>query len=308
MKIYIAPLEGITKNIFRAAHRKYFWGADKYFAPFITPSEKGVLSTKSKRNLCPENNKNIYVVPQILTNNPKGFITMCNKLNEWGYSEFNLNLGCPSGTVVSKGRGAGFLAYTDELDRFLDNIYISDYTISIKTRIGRDNPEEFYKLMEIFNKYPIHELIIHPRTRAMMYKGKADWDIFEYAEKNSKNKLCYNGDIFSKKDLESFMSRFNTKVIMLGRGVVRNPALPIILKGSSFCDINRLKDFYYTIYEEYEKILSGTTPLLHKMKEPILYMADIFEDNEKVVKRIKKSKKIDDFNSAVSELFTLKLK
>ena len=149
MQIYLAPLEGITGNIFRSALFEHFGGVDKFFTPFISPSEKGVLSTKVYNDVLPENNIGQRLVPQILTNSAEGFVTMCRRLSEFGYDEFDLNLGCPSSTVVSKGRGSGFLAFPDELDRFLDAIFKSGYKISVKTRIGKESADEFVRLLEI---------------------------------------------------------------------------------------------------------------------------------------------------------------
>lgn len=308
MNIYMAPLEGITHSIFRSNQLKYFGGIDKYFAPFITPSEKGKLSTKIKRDLMPEYNKGQNLVPQILTNSSEGFITMCKSLEFYGYSEFNLNLGCPSGTVVSKGRGAGFLKFTDELNKFLNEIYSSDYKISVKTRIGMYSTDEFKRLLEIYNEYPMTELIIHPRTREEMYKGKPHMDIFDYAFKNSKNKLCYNGNIFTLEDYKNFSSKYPNINIMLGRGIVANPALPLIIKNQGELKKSKLYSFYESIKNDYIEIMSGETPVLYKLKEILIYMADIFEDNSKAVKHIKKSKKLRDIDAAFNELMDCSLK
>ena len=160
MKYYLAPMEGITGYIYRNSYEKFFGNIDKYFTPFIVPNKSRSLKTKELRDILPENNIGMNIVPQILTNDSEGFITTVMKLKQLGYNEVNLNLGCPSGTVVSKNRGSGFLAKRDELDKFLDEIYkIDDMKISIKTRIGKDTPEEFYELIKIYNKYPIYELI-----------------------------------------------------------------------------------------------------------------------------------------------------
>lgn len=304
MNIYLAPLEGITNNVFRTNQNKYFGGIDKYFTPFITPSEKGALGAKIKRDILPENNKNQILIPQILTNSSQGFITMCKRLEQYGYTEFNLNLGCPSGTVTSKGRGSGFLAYPDMLNYFLEEIFKSNYKISIKTRIGIENPEEFYKLLKIYNCYPLTELIIHPRTKKDMYKNTPNWEIYKYATENTCHKLCYNGDIFTKEDYDKFIKAFpDTENIMLGRGVIKNPALPLIINGAKDIDISLLRDFYYNIYEDYRKILSGDTPVMYKMKEILFYMAELFQDNQKIIKKIKKAKTTVELNNAVDELF-----
>lgn len=306
MNLYLAPLEGVTGSIFRNCQHKCFGGFDKCFTPFISPNCKGALSTKVLRDILPENNEGQVLIPQILTNSAEGFLTMCKSLEKYGYTEFNLNLGCPSGTVVSKGRGAGFLAYPDELDRFLDGIMGRGYKISIKTRIGIENPDEFYTLLEIYNKYPLTELIIHPRTRRDMYNNHPDLEVYRYADENSKNKLCYNGDIFTLEDYNGFLRIFQkTDTIMLGRGVVRNPALPLILKNNYALTKDKMKEFYYMLYTEYERSFQGSIQFLYKMKEVLSYMVLSFEDSAKPAKKIKKAKNARELDAAVLELFSV---
>ena len=179
MKFYLAPLEGLTGYIYRNAMEKYFPGVDRYFTPFIAPDQNKILRTKEQRDVLPANNMVKNLVPQILTNNAEHFIRTTEALQELGYEEVNLNLGCPSGTVVSRGRGSGFLAYPDELDRFLEQIFEGSKTkISIKTRVGRDNADDAFRLLEIYRKYPLSELIIHPRTRSEFYRGVPNLELF----------------------------------------------------------------------------------------------------------------------------------
>lgn len=227
MKYYLAPMEGITGYIYRSSYEKFFNNIDKYFTPFIVPNKSTSLKTKELRDILPENNKGMNIVPQILTNDSEGFIITARKLQQLGYNEINLNLGCPAGTVVSKNRGSGFLAKREELDIFLDEIFkIDDMKISIKTRIGKDSPEEFYELIKIYNKYPIEELIIHPRTQKDFYGHKPDLDVFKDALSLSSNPICYNGDIFTVSDYNRLIKTFpKVKTIMLGRGILANPGL-----------------------------------------------------------------------------------
>ena len=172
MKIYLAPLEGITGWIFRSAVHECFGGFDKYFVPFIKPNQMGHFSAREKKDILPDHNLGMYTVPQILTNRAEDFLRTAKKLEEYGYSEVNLNLGCPSRTVVTKGRGSGFLAYPEQLERFLDEIFDKcKIRISVKTRLGMDDPREFEYLLEIYNRYPMEELIIHPRVQREFYKN-----------------------------------------------------------------------------------------------------------------------------------------
>ena len=253
----------------------------------------------------PENNNGLNIIPQILTNNSEGFIATCKKLKQLGYDEVNLNLGCPSGTVVSKFRGSGFLGKREELDNFLDEIFkIQDMKISVKTRLGVDSADEFYEIMKIYDKYPMEELIIHPRTRQDFYGNKPNMEMFKDALKSSKNTICYNGDIFSVKDYEKFIEECpSVDRIMIGRGSLANPGLINEIKGKGVMDKNILKEFHDEVCMGYKEILSGDINVLFRMKELWSYMIGMFEDSEKVAKKIKKERMLSEYNVIISRLF-----
>ncbi|WP_010293459.1 tRNA dihydrouridine synthase [Clostridium senegalense] len=305
MKNYLAPMEGITGYIYRNSYEKFFHNIDKYFTPFIVPNTSRSLKTKELRDILPENNKGMSIVPQILTNDSEGFIITARKLQQLGYNEINLNLGCPAGTVVSKNRGSGFLAKREELDRFLDEIFkIDDMKISIKTRIGKDNPEEFYDLIKIYNKYPMEELIIHPRTQKDFYGNKPNLDVFKDALSLSSNPICYNGDIFTVDDYTKLIKNFpQVKTLMLGRGVLANPGLINGIKNNTSIDKEVLKDFHDEILHKYIELFNEHRNALFRMKELWGYMIYIFSDNKKYAKKIKKAQNLNDYNYAVSSLF-----
>ncbi|MBQ8558863.1 MAG: tRNA-dihydrouridine synthase family protein [Tyzzerella sp.] len=305
MKYYLAPLEGVTTYVYRNAYQKHFHPMDKYFTPFIVPHKEKKFSTREKKELSPENNQGLFVVPQLLTNNAEDFLKTAKDITQFGYDEINLNLGCPSGTVVAKNKGSGFLAFPEELDRFLDEIYEkANFKISIKTRIGKEDPEEFYQLLEIYNKYPVEELIIHPRVQTDYYKNTPNWEMFDEAYKHSKNPLCYNGDIFTVENYNEFHKRFkNIDTIMLGRGIIANPALVNHIEGEEAISKEKLLSFHNMIYEEYQQISSGDRNVLFKMKELWFYMANLFEGSEKMMKKIKKSEKLKDYEKVVQMLF-----
>lgn len=305
MKYYLAPMEGITGHIYRNAYAKYFHNIDKYFTPFIVPNQSTSLKTKELRDMLPENNEGLYIVPQILTNDADGFITTAMKLQQLGYDEINLNLGCPAGTVVSKNRGSGFLAQRDELDSFLDEIFkIKDMKISVKTRIGKDSPEEFYELIKIYNKYPMEELIIHPRTRQDFYGNTPNLDVFKDAISLSKNTLCYNGDIFTVEDYYKITESFpEVDKVMLGRGILANPGLMGEIKDNIYVDKKILKEFHDEIFNNYTELLKEDKNAMYRMKELWGYMSHIFTNNKKYYKKIKKAQKAKDYIEAVSNLF-----
>ena len=305
MKYYLAPMEGITGYIYRNAYEKFFNNIDKYFTPFIVPNNSRSLKTKELRDILPENNEGLNIVPQILTNDSEGFITLTKKLQQLGYNEVNLNLGCPAGTVVSKFKGSGFLAKREELDRFLDEIYkMDDMKISIKTRIGKDSPEEFYELIKIYNKYPLEELIIHPRTRQDFYGGKPNLDVFKDALSLSTNPICYNGDIFTVEDHNKLVETFpEVDKIMIGRGLLANPGLINEIKNNVSLDKKVLKDFHDEILNNYIEVFNEERNAMFRMKELWGYMIYMFSDNKQYAKKIKKAQKLIDYNEAVSSLF-----
>ena len=278
---------------------------DKYFTPFIVPHKEKKFSTREKKELTPENNQGLFVVPQMLTNNAEDFLKTAKDIMAFGYKEINLNLGCPSGTVVSKKKGSGFLAYPEELDRFLYEIFEkADFDISVKTRIGKESPDEFYELLEIYNKYPMKELIIHPRVQKDMYKNVPNWDMYELAYRESKNPLCYNGDIFTAANAEAFKERFpETDTVMLGRGIIANPGLVNQIEQEDAELRNKLHGFHDMVYDEYQKISSGDRNVLFKMKELWFYMGNQFVGSEKLMKKIKKSEKLRDYEGAVQAIF-----
>lgn len=305
MTIYFAPMEGITGYRYRNAHYRYFKGIDKYFTPFIATNQYARLSSKEKQDVLPENNGEVPIVPQILSNQAKDFIATAKQLQAMGYEVVNLNLGCPSGTVVAKGKGSGFLAYPEALERFLDQVFGElDMKLSIKTRLGKESSEEAFKLMTLYNQYPLEELIIHPRVQADYYRNTPDLQCFKQLLQMSKHKLCYNGDIFNLRDYEKFKILFpEVDCIMLGRGLLAQPALAELIRGEGVLDQQRLKSLHDEVYQAYKETLYGDRNLLFKMKELWAYMIQVFEAPDKQIKKIRKAQSGYEYEAAVEVLF-----
>lgn len=302
MKFYMAPMEGLTGYIYRMAYQKYFHDVDRYFTPFLTNKK---MNDKEINDILPEHNEGMDVVPQILTNRADDFISIAKQLKQYGYHVVNLNLGCPSGTVTAKNRGAGFLALQKELDLFLEKIFSEcDCRISIKTRIGQDSGSEWEQILSIYEKYPLEELIIHPRIQKDFYKHPTRTEAYRYAEQTSRHTLCYNGDIHTLKDYKTFLQDFpKTERIMLGRGILQNPGLVGELKGNRTLTKDLLRRFHDDILEGYEKIMSGDRNTLFRMKELWFYMGGCFTNPEKYVKKIKKTERLAEYSVIVDALF-----
>ncbi len=310
MKLYFAPMEGITGYLYRNVFHDFFGaGIDKYFAPFIVPTRGTSVKSRTVRDILPENNVGIPLVPQILSNHVQNFIELSKYLSELGYEEVNLNLGCPYGTVVAKGRGSGMLDDPRELDRFLDGIFEGcrgKIGISVKTRIGLDSEREWEELLSVYNRYPMKELIIHPRIQKDFYKNHPRMEAYGLACKESRNPICYNGDIFTKKDYLSFCEKYpDTDRIMIGRGFLTNPGLLSEIRDGRGMTKEVFQSFHDRLYEEYRKLMGEDKNTLFKMKEFWNYAQYLFDGttSSKYIKKIRKAKRGAEYEAAVKELF-----
>ncbi|MBR2452694.1 MAG: tRNA-dihydrouridine synthase family protein [Clostridia bacterium] len=306
MKLYFAPLEGITTYTYRNAHSEMFGECDKYFSPFITPTANEKISLKSLRDILPEKNKTNLVV-QALCNDTEAFWGFSEKVKDLGYNEINLNFGCPSGTVVKKMRGAGALRDIDSLDRFLDGIFLkTDMTISVKTRTGFYSHDEFDEILSIYNKYPISELIVHPRTREEYYNNLPNEESFGKAYSGAKTKLSFNGNVYSAKDYERIIQKYDRlDSVMIGRGAIKNPAIFREIRGGKPLATKELVDFSNLLEERYLKVLGSEIYTLHKLKEIWMYMVQNFPEEKKILKAVKKANRLCDLNSAIGCLSEL---
>ena len=310
MNFYFAPMEGITGHIYRRAFHTHFSVPDKYFTPFISPDGNKILRNKEKRDVLPENNAGMCVVPQIITNRADYFLMAAEYLkSEYGYSEVNLNLGCPSGTVVTKGKGSGFLSRLAELEYFFDEVFDKcTLEVSVKTRVGRNDDTDWKEILALFQRFPIKELTVHPRIQKDFYKGQVRMETFAYAYENWERPLCYNGDIFTKDSYEKLITRFpKLQSVMLGRGLLSDPYLIGRLRGEELPEeeVRRetIRSFHEQLMEEYGEVLSSDRDLLYKMKELWFYLLDSFSDSEKARKQIRKCEKLSEYKHIVTNLF-----
>lgn len=304
LPIYFAPLEGVTDAVYRRVHHAHFAGIDKYFIPFISPTQNLVLTPRERSNVSAEANAGMNAVPQVLTKKADHFLWAEEQLGAMGYEEINLNLGCPSGTVTAKGKGAGMLEHPIDLELFLDEIFAkTKMRISLKTRIGFSSPEEFEHLLELFNRYPACGLIIHPRTRQEYYKGRVHRDVYAYAEENTSLPLVYNGDLFSADDCRAFTQEHpKTTALMLGRGLLANPALAQTVKGGAPLTRASLRAFHDDLYRAYHEAYPKSV-VLGRMREVAKNIACCFENADKPLKAARKASSLQVYEDAVARLF-----
>lgn len=306
MEYLYAPMEGVTSYCFRNAHHRYFPGVDQYYMPFISPSQDHLFTKRELRDILPEHNEGVNAVPQLLTKRAEDFIWAAGELAKMGYREVNLNLGCPSGTVVSKGKGSGFLADPQGLDEFLDRIFSADLKVrlSVKTRLGLKEPEEFDAILEVYERYPISLLTIHPRVRVDMYKGRPRMAGFVRAAEKTRLPLCYNGDLLSAQQCIQLAGQFpGLQGLMIGRGLIADPALVTKAKGGPAAGKDALLGFLEEVYRAYAQDFGSDRNAMLRMKEIWFYLIHLFEDSASYGKKLKKAADPRVYEGLVAELF-----
>ncbi|MBQ4549481.1 MAG: tRNA-dihydrouridine synthase family protein [Oscillospiraceae bacterium] len=301
MRYYYAPLEGITDATFRRLHHKYFPGVDRYFMPFISPTIHRCLTNREARELPKADSVGFAAVPQLLGKNVEDMLWAIEVCKDLGYDEVNINLGCPSGTVVSKGKGSGMLSDIYALDEFLSAIYAKAVLpVSLKTRIGVNDSENWEKILEIYRDYPVKELTVHPRIRKAFYKGDCDMDAFAKAVVGSPFPVCYNGNVYSMDDARKIAERFPAvESVMIGRGLVADPGMLCGGTGRETLKafLNELSDTYCTVFESKRNAI-------YRMKDNWHYLIALFDGSDKLWKEMRKSTDYDRFMAIANEIIT----
>ena len=318
MRYYFAPLEGITGYVYRNVHHEFFPGTDRYYMPFVAPNYTKHFKSREKEDISPEHNAGIPVVPQILSNKADEALWAIEELSDRGYEEINLNLGCPMPTVARKKKGSGLLRFTDELDAYLDGVFSgvaarssdrAPVKISVKTRLGTDSTEEADALIRIYNKYPISELIIHPRSQKDLYRGVADRAAFLRVFQNSENPVVYNGDLKTPQDVLQISEECSRTVkpldaIMIGRGFLADPSLVRQCQGGSRISVQELSAFHDELYHRFTETLPGQAVVISHMKELWFYMGGLFPDGAKCLKEIRRANNRVQYEAAVRVLLS----
>ena len=314
MEFYLAPLEGITGFVYRNIYHRFFGDVNTYVTPFITPNQKKILRTREQKDIAPENNRGMHTDPQLLLNDFEKFFEIAGYLKDFGYEELNINLGCPMSTVVSKNKGSGFLRDTYRLEKFFDAVFEGmekqnlNIKISVKTRVGITDYDEWEDILKVYNHFSLYEVIIHPRLQKDFYNGSPNFESFDYAMEHSKNPLCYNGDIFHAEDYHSLCTRYPAlNKVMLGRGIIANPGLVREIKTGQTITVGEMKQYHDSLYKGYMEDLQHFKDVLFKFKELWGYMIQnpVFEkcEKERALKQIRKAKTEAEYFAAVNSLF-----
>lgn len=305
IKISLAPLQGLTDYIYRNTYAEYFTGIDLSYSPFLR-IERGEIRKSRLRDILPENNKGLKMIPQILTNKSEEFLYLTNMLCDKGYEEVNWNLGCPFPMVVRQGMGSGMLQHPDKIKEILDEVMDKvNCKISIKMRNGLDDDSAILDILPILDNYDINEIIIHPRNGKQMYKGDINMDIFRQCLELSSKEISYNGDIV---DIESYQ-QFNDNYpqvghVMIGRGIIANPFLASEIKGIPTPENKKeiVGKFHDILFERNCAALSGNAHIMSKMTPMWEYLSQSFSNSRKVFKAIKKCSNVKKYEVAVKDI------
>ncbi len=305
MRYDFAPMEGITGALFRRLHHQFFPGVDRYYMPFLSPTRDHVFTPRELREILPENNPDAEVIPQLLTKVPEDFLWAAGELAAMGYQTVNLNLGCPSGTVVAKGKGSGMLADSSALDAFLDAVFSrAPCAVSVKTRLGLSDPEEFGPLLEIYNHYPLAELIVHPRVQKDGYRHPVRLEAFAPILAASRHPVCFNGGLVTTQDCRDLVGRFSGICgVMIGQGLVANPALVRQIRGGPGADWEALRAFHEALFGGYSQLFGSAHNAMMRMKELWAYLIRLFRDSGPYAKRLRKARDPQTFSQSVDAVF-----
>lgn len=307
MRYYAAPMQGITTWLWRRTHQEMFGGVEKYYTPFFSPTRDQCIPERDWRDLDPAANRGVFVVPQLMTCWAEDFLWAARYLSDLGYPEVNLNLGCPSGTVVAKGKGSGFLARPDELDRFLETVFSAGLPIavSVKTRLGLREEDEFPRILGIYNRYPIAELTLHPRVQKDFYQKPIHEEAFARVLPDCHLPLCYNGELRTVAQVEEFRGKYPAvSRLMFGRGLAADPALPRKLRGGEPASKEEIRRFTAALYRGYQEAYGSRGPAVQKMKELWFRLIGLFDDHERCEKRMRRLRSPEDYEAAEAEIFS----
>ena len=312
MNYYVAPMEGLTDRVWRQAHQKWFGWAGapaKYYAPFLSPPENRVLIKKKMAELAPEANPGAPVVPQLLAKDGALAAWMVGQLRQLGYTEVNLNFGCPSGTVTAKGKGSGMLRDLDKLDAFLAALFAeAEGPLTVKTRLGVEKPEEFAAVLEVYDRYPIAELTIHPRVMRQQYRGIADREAFAKALPECRMPVCYNGDLTTVEQLRALEADLPAvQSLMVGRGIIADPALFRQALGGPAATKEELRGYLDDLYHGYTALFGSAGCAISRMKGHWFYLIHRFEGSERLEKQLRKLREPWEYETVVNQIFTLPL-
>jgi tRNA-dihydrouridine synthase B len=308
IRLHSSPLQGFTDFRFRNTFQRFFGGIDQYIAPYIRVNGKMEIKAANERDILPENNRSLDLIPQIITKDVNEFLFVAKYVQKLGYNELNWNLGCPYPMVAKRGMGSGLLRMPEKIDEILERVSAeTDIRVSVKMRLGYENSQEIFRVLPVLEKYELANITIHPRIGKQLYKGEVDLKAFERCVGLSNHRIFYNGDITSVQSFREMKARFPTiNHWMIGRGLIADPFLPAMIKADNpVYPENRYEiftSFHDTLFDSYEEALSGPKHILMKMYSFWEYFIQSFPNSPKSLKKIKKAQSLSAYREVIKQI------
>jgi tRNA-dihydrouridine synthase len=304
---YLAPLQGFTDFVYRRVYSQLYSGIDAFFIPYISVKNNEVLR-KYEKEVLHANNQQTRVIPQILAASAEEMLFLSNYLSSHGYTEINLNLGCPYPMVTNRGMGSGLLTSPEKIEQILTAFFKNpNMKLSVKMRAGLVLATEIEKIVPVLNQFPLSEVILHPRVAKQLYSGEIIDSAFEFAAASLKHRLVYNGDVNSMDDYKRIHRKFSgIDYLMVGRGVLMNPFLPAEIKNQQLTETEKrekLIEFHKLMLEEYLKVMDNPGNALNKMKQFWIYFCHNFSEPKKCLKKIGKSNGFTAYQTTANLIF-----
>ena len=303
--IHFAPLQGYTDDVYRRIHHELMGGIQTYYTPFLRMEGGGVRS-KDMRDIRPEFNEGVPVVPQIIVKSMKEFDFLTGIVEEKGYTRVDINMGCPFPLQAKHGRGSGLLAHIDIIEEMAKAIAAkSKLKFSVKMRLGWENANEWRPVLDILNSTPLEQITLHPRIGTQQYKGSVSMEAFEEFYKLCKHPLIYNGDVTSVDDIRKLEEMYPKLAgVMIGRGLLARPSLA--LEYASGVELSwekrrsLLLDFHDRMKAHYETTANSETQVHSRLRLFWEYMEE--ELGRKAYKKIMKAGNLKNYLSSVREI------
>ena len=303
--LHFAPLQGYTDDIYRRLHHQLVGGVDFYYTPFVR-LEHGAPRSKDLRDIAPEHNENVPMVPQIIAANIAEFRTLTQLIVEKGYQRIDLNMGCPFPLQAKHGRGCGLLAKTDDITTmFAEMKQHPEVQFSIKLRLGWDDSTVAQRLLPLINEAPIMQVTVHPRIGTQGYKGSTDIDAFSAFAAECTKPLVYNGNLTSPEEVLQLHQRFpQLSGIMIGRGLLARPSMGVELQSGREWPrherIRLLHQLHEALHAHFARIIPGEAQLHQKLRTFWDYLES--EIGRKPFKAVQKAGNFRNYLRAVADI------
>ena len=303
--IHFAPLQGYTDDVYRRIHHELMGGIHTYYTPFLRMEGGGVRS-KDMRDIRPEFNEGVPVVPQIIVKSMKEFEFLTKIVEEKEYDRVDINMGCPFPLQAKHGRGSGLLAHVDIIEEIAKAIASkSELKFSVKMRLGWENTDEWRPVLDILNEIPLEQITLHPRIGTQQYKGTVNMEAFDEFYALCKHPIIYNGDVTSIKDIQNLEEKYPKLAgIMIGRGLLTRPSLASeYVTGVELSWEKRrpvLLDFHDRLKAHYETTANSEAQVHSRLRLFWEYMEE--ELGKKVYKKIMKAGNLKNYLNAVREI------